>query len=68
VFKSPEEAMTEPAWTFDVGTTTERPIIPDQHVSRVTVLADSIGEAMTAAAGMAMRPGVEMVTSTRYVE
>ena len=41
---------TETAWTFDVGTTTERPVLPDQHVSRVTVLADSIGEAMADAA------------------
>jgi hypothetical protein len=60
--------MNETAWTFDVGTTTERPVIPDQHVSRVTVLASSIGEAMADAANMTMRPGVEMVTSTRYVE
>jgi hypothetical protein len=60
--------MEEIAWTFDVGFTTSRPIVPDEHISRVTVLADSYSGAMTTAALMVMRPGVEMPTSTRYVE
>ncbi len=57
--------MTE--WTFDVGFTTSRPIIPDEFVSRVTVLAEDYAEAMFLAAAMVMRPGVEMPTSTELV-
>jgi hypothetical protein len=60
--------VTEPEWAFDVGYTTSRPVVPDEHISRVTVLADSFADAMDTAALMVMRPGVEMPTSTRYVE
>jgi hypothetical protein len=61
-------AMNETEWTFDVGFTTSRPVVPDEHTSRVTVLAESFADAMDTAALMVMRPGVEMPTSTRYVE
>lgn len=59
--------MQQRLWDFDVGTTTERPIIVDQYISRVTVEAESYGEAMDTATLMAMRPGVSMVTSTTYM-
>jgi len=59
--------MTDAEWEFDVGYTTQYPVIPDQYISRVTVLADSYGEAMFLAAGMVMRPGVVMPTSTRLL-
>ncbi len=55
-------------WTFDVGWCDRYPIEPDKYVSRVTVLATSYGDAMATAAGMVMRPGVVMATSTTYVE
>jgi hypothetical protein len=55
-------------WTFDVGYTTSRPVVPDEHTSRVTVLAESFADAMATAGLMVMRPGVEMPTSARYVE
>jgi hypothetical protein len=55
-------------WEFLVGTTTKRPIIVDQYISRVEVLAESYSEAIFLAAGICDRPGVEMVTSTTYVE
>jgi hypothetical protein len=59
--------MTEQIWEFDVGTTTERPVVPDQYVSRVTVLANSHVEGMEIAALMCGgRKGVEMVTSTEW--
>ncbi len=59
--------MTDTEWQFDVGYTTQYPVIPDQHTSRVTVLAETYGEAMFLAAGMVMRPGVVMPTSTQLV-
>ena len=46
------------AWTFDVGTTDRRPIVPEQYRSRVTVLAPYLGEAMGLAALMTMRPAL----------
>jgi hypothetical protein len=55
-------------FTFDVGFTTSRPVVPDEHTSRFVVLADSYPEATFLAAGMVMRPGVEMPTSTTYRE
>jgi hypothetical protein len=59
--------LTDYEWEFDVGFTTSRPIIPDEHVSRVTVQATSYADAVSTAACMVMRPGVEMTTSVRYV-
>lgn len=58
--------MTQKVWEFDVGTTDTRPVIPDQYISRVTVLASSHAKGMEVAASMCMRPGVEMVTSTEW--
>lgn len=58
----------ERIWQFDVGRTTKRPLAVDEHISRVTVLADSYAEATFLAVQMAYHPGVEMVTSTTYVE
>lgn len=60
---------------FDVGFTTSRPVIPDEHVSRVAVCAPSLAQAMEWAALMVMRPAqphlglpaVQMPTSTRLV-
>ena len=54
-------------WQFNVGTTTKRPIVVDQYVSGVTVLAPLYSEAIILAAGMCDRPGAEMVMSTTPV-
>lgn len=55
-------------WTFDVHFTTSRPIIVDEHCSRVTVLASSYPEAMELAAQLGgCRDEVEMVTRTQLV-
>jgi hypothetical protein len=43
-------------WQFDVDTSSRRPIVADEHVSRVTVLADSYPEALTTAVLLASRP------------
>lgn len=32
-------------WTVDVGWTNVRPVMPDQHLSRVRVMADTAAEA-----------------------
>jgi hypothetical protein len=50
-------------YTVGVCWTTDRPVVPDQFYSRVTVLADTDGEAFLVAFAMAAgRRGVEMVT------
>lgn len=50
-------------YTIDVGFTTRRPVVPDQHTSRVTVLAeDDRGAFDTAFSMIYGRTGVEMVT------
>jgi hypothetical protein len=55
-------------WQFDVGSTSSRPIVVDEHISRVTVLADSYPDAlMTAVLMVSGRRGVEMVTSATYI-
>lgn len=52
-------------YVVDVGFTTRRPVVPDQHMSRVTVLADSDNDAICTAFAMVYgRAGVVMVTST----
>ena len=60
-------------WTVDVGWTSRRPVIPDQHTARVVVSAYDEREAQLVAAQMvtavgAGRGGCEMPTSTRIVE
>lgn len=62
-------------WTIDVGWTNTRPVIPEQHVSRVRVFEpDEYHAVITAAAWVKARPGwrgmkpAEMVTSTKIVE
>jgi hypothetical protein len=48
-----------------VGYTTSRPIIVDEHVSRIVVDApDETAATLLAAQWVASRPGVQMPTST----
>ena len=55
-------------FTVDVGFTTQRPVIPDQHTSRVVLVAYTEAEAHTTAALMvASRPCVVMPTRTTTV-
>lgn len=55
-------------FTVDVGFTTSRPIIPDQHVSRVMVAADNDIDAQLIAMHMVtVRPNVQMPTSATIV-
>ena len=52
-------------YVVDVSFTIQRPIIPDQYTSRVTLLADSDYDAHITSAHMVDgRPGVVMVTRT----
>ena len=51
---------------MDIGFTTQRPVIPDQYVSRVHVLATNDSDAHLIALHMVGgRPGVVMTTSSR---
>ena len=54
-------------WTVDVGSTDQRPVVPDQFVSRVQVAADDASQDILAAVAMVMRPGVVMATSASVV-
>lgn len=59
-------------FTIDVGFTTTRPIVPDQHIHRVIVRASSETEAKLAAAqmvgGIMIGGGLpEMTTSTKII-
>lgn len=49
-----------------VGFTTSRPIIPDQHFSYITLMANSLNEAMLIAAQIAATHS-EMPTSTTLI-
>lgn len=52
-------------WTIRVGWTTSRPIVVDEHASRIVVTAATECEAtLLAAQWVASRPGCEMPTST----
>lgn len=51
---------------IDVGWTSVRPVIPDQHVSRVVVAAESLSEARLLAAQIVGCHAV-MPTSTSFV-
>lgn len=53
-------------FTIDVGFTTARPIIVDQHMSRVTVMAKDLNEATLIAAQMVATHS-EMPTSTKLI-
>lgn len=54
-------------YVVDVGFTTSRPIIVDEHFSRVVVMAESANDAIRTACWMVMCPGVEMPTSTEIM-
>lgn len=52
-----------------VGFSTVRPIIPDQHISLVVLLAEDDHQAhLTALLMVASRPGVEMTTRSTILE
>ena len=60
-------------WTVDVGWTSTRPLVPDEHTTRVRVAAHDEHEAALMAAQVVCaigggRGGCEMPTSTRIVE
>lgn len=56
-------------YTVDVSFTTRRPVVPDQHTSRVTLLAESDEDAFGTAFSMIYgRPSVEMVTRVTIQE
>ncbi len=56
-------------YRVDVGWTSSRPVIPDEHVRRVSVDARNAVEAKLIAAQMvSCDPRCEMPTSTRMVE
>ena len=53
-------------YKVDVGFTTQRPVWPDQHVSRVHIMAKDDHDAHLSALHMVgSRPGVVMTTSSR---
>ena len=53
-------------YAVDVGFTTQRPVVPDQHVSRVHLMAKDDHDAhLTALHMVGGRLGVEMTTSSR---
>lgn len=53
-------------YVVDVSFTVQRPIIPDQYTSRVTLLAESDYDAhLTACYMVEGRPGVVMATRSR---
>lgn len=53
-------------YAVDVGFSTRRPVVPDQHVSRVHVMAHNDNHAhLTALDMVGGRPGVSMTTSSR---
>jgi hypothetical protein len=55
-------------YTVDVGFTTQRPVVPDQHTSRVVLLAEDDQDALLTAFYMVdSRKCVEMVTRTEIV-
>jgi hypothetical protein len=63
--------MHHPPMTFvlDVGFTTVRPVIPDQHHARVVVsVHDEIEATLVAAQIVACGRAVEMVTSTAITD
>lgn len=53
-------------FTIMVGFTTARPIIPDQHFAQITLMADSLNEAMLIAAQIVATHS-EMPTSTELI-
>jgi hypothetical protein len=56
-------------YLVDVGFTTSRPVKPDEHMSRVQVLAGSDHDAhLTALHMVSGRPGVVMPTSSKIHE
>lgn len=56
-------------YTVDVGWTSVRPVRPDQHTSRVTVLANTGTEAELLALSMvAARPSCVMPTSSVVID
>lgn len=53
-------------FTIEVGFSTSRPIIPDQHIAHITLMANSLNEAMLIAAQIVATHS-EMPTSTKLI-